>query len=81
MEKEKKLESIFEKYTNIYFDDRDNRLKDSPLLGIELNIRPIILMLILLEIESQYSIKLSRSKVIDGEFSTFNSILKMIEEN
>ncbi|WP_434293664.1 peptide maturation system acyl carrier-related protein [Clostridium botulinum] len=81
MEKEKKLESIFEKYTNICFDDRDNRLKDSPLLGIELNIRPIILMLILLEIESQYSIKLSRSKVIDGEFSTFNSILKMIEEN
>ncbi|ACQ54276.1 pyruvate-flavodoxin oxidoreductase [Clostridium botulinum] len=81
MEQEKKLESIFEKYTNICFDDMDNRFKNIPLLDTELNIRPIILMLVLLDIESQYSIKLSRSKVINGEFSTFNSILKMIEEN
>ncbi|WP_129595928.1 peptide maturation system acyl carrier-related protein [Anaerophilus nitritogenes] len=79
MQNEKKLENIFKKYTKISFDMADS-LKNKPLLGAQLNITPAILVLILRDIESQYNIKLSKSKVINGNFNTFNNILKMIKE-
>lgn len=79
MEIEKKLEVLFKKYTNISFD-RDHDLKNKPLTGFELNLMPAVLVFILRQVELEYNIDISKSKVVQGHFNTFNNILKLITE-
>ncbi len=75
---EEKLVEIFKRRVGIdFYKQFENR--DTPLFGSELNVPARELVLILLDIENEYNIRLPNEAVANGAFMTFNKIKGLIE--
>lgn len=77
MENEQLLEKIFLDVTSVDFK-KSNELKNLNLLGSKLNIMPIYLVLVLLNIENMLNIHFKEEDILNGKFNTFNSIMSLM---
>lgn len=76
---EEVLEKIFREYGMVEFQG-NSLLKEKELFGYDINLKPIYLVLILIQIEEIFDIKISSEIITNKEFSTFNKILHIIEQ-
>lgn len=79
MENEELLEKIFLDVTSVDFR-KSEELKSLNLFGSKLNIMPIYLVLVLLNIESVLDIHFKDEDMLNGKFNTFNSIMILINQ-
>lgn len=77
MENEQLLEQIFLDVASVDFKKFDE-LKNLNLLGSQLNIMPIYLVLVLLNIERMLNIHFKEEDIRNGKFNTFNNIMTLI---
>lgn len=76
---QQKLNLIFLKRVNIKFDDKES-LKNINLLGEEISIPVRELVLIALDIEKQFNVKISENEILEGNLKTYNRIYAMIKK-
>lgn len=77
MNNEAILENIFLEVTSIDFR-KSGKLKNLNLFGSKLNVMPIYLVLVLLDIERTLGICFEEEDILNGRFDTFNDILLLI---
>lgn len=70
------IKNIFSKYVNINFEDE--KLKEQNLFLNPINIYPIYLAAILIDIEKFYGINFEDEDILNGKFCSFNNITQLI---
>lgn len=80
IEIESKLSDIFYKVVDINFN-KNSCLKEKLLFSLDLRLEPRDLVIILIDIQNTFGIKISEKVLLDRKFSTFNNILRIIEES
>lgn len=80
IEIENKLSDIFYKVVDIDFK-QNIHLREKILFSLDLMLDPRDLVIILINIQNTFEIKIPEKVLIDRKFSTFNSILRIIEES
>lgn len=73
-----KLISILNDKFKVDFSDRWKEVKDKPLLGYSIKMRPRHLVYLFFEIEKVFGITISQEHIIDGKFNTFENIVGII---
>ena len=72
------LNNIFLSRTGINFN-KNERLKCEPLLGRKCNVPVRELLMIVVDIEEKFEVKVPEHMIISGDFKTFNRICRMIQ--
>ena len=69
------MEKLFSKYLNVNLENES--LKNQNLFLPPINIYPIYLVALLIEIENLYGIHFDDKDILDGKFSSFNNIAQL----
>ncbi|WP_034847510.1 peptide maturation system acyl carrier-related protein [Ruminiclostridium josui] len=73
-----RLNDIFLKRFNIDLKSKSTMDYDKHLLGKEWGLEPRDLLILFMDIESQFGISISEKDIENGNFSSINNLVKMI---
>lgn len=74
-----RLNKIMQKRTGIDFTEMDELLKDKALLGKELGVAPRDLVMICIDIENEFGIKIPENKIVEGSLKSYKKIEHMLK--
>ncbi len=78
MEKrEEKLLELFKKYLDKDFGQKAEE-RDTNILGDPYYLPPRELVLLFIEVEREFDLKVSSSFIVEGKFTSFNNIYKLV---
>ncbi|RCX15469.1 peptide maturation system acyl carrier-related protein [Anaerobacterium chartisolvens] len=75
-----RLNSLFVNRLNINFDNYEESILDSPLLGNEIGLAARDLIYVFFDIEKEFNIQIPQHDIASGGFNTFNSICEVISK-
>jgi peptide maturation system acyl carrier-related protein len=75
---EKRLDDIFKKRFGIEMSSIKDKFRDEKLLGQEFGMPPRDLLYLFFDVEEEFSIRIPQEAIVTGQFSTYNGICKII---
>ncbi|WP_024834415.1 peptide maturation system acyl carrier-related protein [Ruminiclostridium josui] len=76
---EKRLDDIFKRRFGIEMGPNKDKFRDKKLLGQEFGMPAKDLLYLFFDVEKEFSIKIPQEAVVSGEFSTYNGICQIID--
>ncbi len=76
---ENRLDDIFKKRFGIEMSPIKEAVRDKKLLGQDFGMPPRDLLYLFFDVEEEFSIKIPQEAVTSGEFSTYDGICKIID--